>query len=219
MGCGYGVARGTGVALVVCVTDPEPRMFATVDLDDNDGAGGRDGLPGPRWAPDVQMVAAVLAVPRMAGSLTGMETPDRCWLVAGLSLAGLTAREIAHRCRCSERLVKAIRAEPMTALCVLMQSETGRLETELRVERIDHAATQLELARANRDVSRLRVQVGQMLDALTTDGSVRTCSKGHPLVPYNCYERAGKSYCRQCRRDWDARHRKPKAASCISVTR
>ena len=70
-----------------------------------------------RWEPDEQLVPAVLASVR-GYSMAALSFPDRCWVVAGLTLAGLTAEEIAERLACSLRLVRSLRAEDMTQVCL-----------------------------------------------------------------------------------------------------
>ncbi|WP_237569284.1 NAD(P)H-dependent flavin oxidoreductase [Mycolicibacterium lacusdiani] len=46
--------------------------------------------------------------------MTQLPIEDRAWLVSGLTLRVLTAKDIAERLGCSLRLVRAIRAEPIT---------------------------------------------------------------------------------------------------------
>ena len=94
-----------------------------------------------RWNPDTQMVAAVLSMPKASRALTEMSDLDRSWLVAGLTLAGMTAEEIADRTRCSRRLVMTIRADDMTQAFKVAQVEAHDLGNELRAERCQHAVT------------------------------------------------------------------------------
>ncbi|MCV7187029.1 hypothetical protein H7I62_01840 [Mycolicibacterium thermoresistibile] len=167
-----------------------------------------------RWEPDEQLVAAVMSSPKASRRMTELADPDRCWLVAGLTLAGMTAQDIADRTGCSLRLIRAIRAEPMTQVCVYAHQQVGALSDSLRGEQIDHAATRLELARARDEADRLRMQVDQLLDALTTDGRIETFPRcGHPKVRYNVYAHRGKKYCRECRRNWQAQHRAARRAA------
>lgn len=88
---------------------------AVVDLDDEHP--DLDDVPPPphdvceRWQPDENLIDHA----RLARlSVTALSGPDRAWVVAGLTAAGWTADAIAHQLRCSLRLVKQIRAEPMT---------------------------------------------------------------------------------------------------------
>ena len=56
--------------------------------------------------------------------ITELTGPDRAWVVAGLAAAGWTAEETAAQLRCSLRLIRQIRAEPM---CVVTDPEAARL--------------------------------------------------------------------------------------------
>jgi hypothetical protein len=163
-----------------------------------------------RWVPDELLVASVLGSPRAWRGATELSAADRSWLVAGLTLGGLTASDIASRLSCSLRLVRSIRAESLTQVCVWVQRRVGVLEGVLRGERVAHAGTRLEVVRAQGEVVRLRGQVEDLLSALVT-GGVDCCRKGHPLVGYNVYVHGGKRYCRECRRVWDGLRRRVKA--------
>jgi hypothetical protein len=160
-----------------------------------------------RWVPDEQLVASVLASPRAWRGATALSGPDRAWLVAGLTLAGLTAADIAGRLSCSVRLVKSIRAEDLTAVSVWAQREVSGLADCVRVERVAHSGTRRELVAARAEVARLRGQVEDLLSALVV-GRVDTCRRGHPLVGYNLYRSGGKRFCRECRRGWDVVNRR-----------
>lgn len=62
------------------------------------------------WQPDENLVEHV----RMCGMpITELTGPDRAWVVAGLAAAGWTAEETAAHLRCSLRLIRQIRSEPM----------------------------------------------------------------------------------------------------------
>jgi hypothetical protein len=173
-----------------------------VDLDERVPAAGAV----VRWVPDELLVASVLGSPRSWRGATELSSADRAWLVAGLSLGGLTAADIASRLSCSLRLVRSIRAEDVTQVCVWAQRQARVLGDGVRVERVAHAGTRLELVRARAEVVRLKAQVEDLLSALVA-GGVDCCRKGHPLVGYNVYKSGGKTYCRECRREWDALHR------------
>lgn len=154
----------------------------------------------PRWAPDEQLVAAVLSAPKANRKMADLAAPDRAWVVAGLTLHGLTAKDIADRLGCSVRLVKSIRAEDMTQVCMVAQTDTRTLGNELRAERCDHAVTRRALAESGAANERLRMQLDQLLDARLT-GQVEAFRCGHPIVPYNTYEHGGKRWCRECGRE------------------
>ncbi|WP_052372770.1 hypothetical protein [Nocardia otitidiscaviarum] len=63
------------------------------------------------WEPD-----PLLAVAARTGGvrLLDLTVDEQCWLVAHLTAAGLTAEEIADRCRCGRRKVMYVRANPLT---------------------------------------------------------------------------------------------------------
>jgi hypothetical protein len=167
-----------------------------------------DGSEWVRWEPDSQIVAAVLGSPRSPARLVDMSGPDRCWLVAGLSVAGLTAKDIAERTGCSLRLVRAVRAEPMTAVCVHAFSEFRVLTDDLRREGIAHAATRNELAAVCRERDRLRSQFEQVVKKLPTQEPIAKCYRDHPLIGDNVYRHRGRDYCRECNRENTIEYRK-----------
>lgn len=174
-----------------------------------------------RWEPDSQLVAAVLSMPKASRRMSEMSDPDRAWLVAGLTLAGMTAKDIAERLDCSLRLVRSIRAEDMTQVCVVAQRELGETTDELRQERGQHHLTQLRLAESQANEARLRMQMDQLLDKLQTDGKVDTFGCGHPRLDFNMYRNAGKRYCRMCRTkrqaEWRAETKKQNRLTCSGV--
>lgn len=153
----------------------------------------------PRWEPDNQMVAAVLSSPKAWRGMTQLCDWDRAWLVAGLTLAGMTAKDIAERLGCSLRLVRSIRAEDRTQACVAAQEDNHLLTDDLRTERCEHGLTRRELTEALAANERLQMQFDQLIDAHLT-GRIETFRCGHPMVPYNTYEHGGKRYCREHRR-------------------
>ncbi|BBC28617.1 hypothetical protein [Mycobacterium phage PR] len=174
------------------------------------------GVASERWEPDNSIVEVALSTPKSTRRMTDLSGPDRSWLVAGLTLWGMTAQEIADRLSCSLRLVRTIRAEEMTQVCYLAQEREAALTDEVR--QLDMAARMLRRERdcALQEVARLRAQLDQVIDAHVT-GVLETFPKcGHPKVGYNVYKRAGRSYCRTCRRDWDQANRS--AATRASVT-
>lgn len=161
----------------------------------------------PRWEPDTQMVAAVVSMPKVSRSMTELSDFDRAWLVAGLTLAGMTADEIAERTRCSRRLVMSIRAEDVTQAFKVAQVEAHELGNELRAERCQHAVTRRELSEACASIERLQVQVDQLVDAMQA-GELHIFNCGHPMVPFNMYRNGGKTYCRKCRTDRQTKRRR-----------
>ena len=193
--------------------------YDVIDLDTEPAAYKPDGKTAPRWQPDLQLVPAILATPKWPRELTDYEEPDRCWIIAGVDIAGWSAPEIMHRIGGSKRLVHDIRSKPFTELCKLMQAEVTRLETDLRVERISHTATQKALADEIRVVERLRVQLDQVLDLRIIGERVELCARGkHPMVKYNSYTSGGKTRCRACRREWDLANRRGPRTTATSAS-
>lgn len=162
------------------------------------------------------MVAAVLSTPKFRMKMTDLSEPDRSWLVAGLTLAGMTAHGIAERLSCSLRLVRTIRAEDMTQVCLLAQHREQALTNELRKMELEYRLARLGLDAKDAEVTRLQRQLDQILDAYTA-GTLHTFRRcGHPKVGYNVYRSQGREYCRECRRAWDQTHRKAGTTS-VSV--
>ena len=96
-----------------------------------------------RWHPDEQLVAAVLA--GSAARMSDLNDSDRAWVVAGLMSAHLTAEDIADRLGCSLRLVRAIRALPLTAVCLYALQESANFTDELRLAQAGAAGLGLRL--------------------------------------------------------------------------
>jgi hypothetical protein len=156
-----------------------------------------------RWEPDDQLVPAVLARIRPY-AMSDLTAPDRCWVVAGLTLHGLTAEDIAERLSCSLRLVRSLRAEPMTTVCMWAQREADVFSDELRLSRSEHKQVRLAHAAAVLEATRLRGQIARIV----ASQSSQTCVRGHDISsPYARYERNGRSWCRECHRERQATYR------------
>ena len=148
------------------------------------------------WEPDDQLVPAVLARHR---PLSGLSQPDRCWAVAGLTLAGLTAEDIAERLGCSLRLVRSIRAEAMTQVCAYVQRETHAFTDELRLARSELSAARRSAETAEAEAARLRTTLVRLTEAPSV------CQRGHVLDRYNSHiDRHGHRRCRACHRERQA---------------
>lgn len=157
-----------------------------------------------RWEPDLQLIPAVMA--GGGRKMSQLSTSDRCWLVAGLTLAGLTADEIADRLSCSLRLVRSIRAEDMTAMCTFVQVESTNFTNELRLSNRQARHTATMLAAAQAELERTRDKLNRMIDAHVV--GVKCCPKcSTPMAGYNLYEWNGKKFCRECQRQRVATHR------------
>ncbi|AQT82502.1 hypothetical protein B1R94_02275 [Mycolicibacterium litorale] len=163
------------------------------------------------------MVTEVLNSPKSFLHMTKLPHPDRAYLVAGLTVRGMVAEEIADRTHCSLRLIRTIRSWEMTAVCKWVHHQTTVLERDLSTERAAHAHTRRALADSSRDNERLRNQLAQILDKLQA-GTLKAFPRcGHPRVGYNVYRRNGQERCRECRRTWDAKKRKPRPLNSQSV--
>lgn len=120
----------------------------------------------PRWEPDLNLlVHARMGVCRAVD----LDGPDRAWVVAGLSALGLTADEIADRLKCSLRLVRQIKAEPMTIVATYalgVQDKLDRARLLITRQREEH---QRELRRAAAQLARCRWQRDQYIDKQHAD--------------------------------------------------
>ncbi|QIG58997.1 HNH endonuclease [Gordonia phage AnClar] len=142
-----------------------------------------------RWEPDEHIVAAA-----RAGRLTmaDLDSPDRAWVVAHLTAEGMTAADAADRLSCSVRLIKTVRADPMTAVVALLIAETAAFEGESRLLRSELAVANTAAAQCAAETERLRAQVARLVGE-------RSCNAGHELTPWNSYRRPdGRIECRQC---------------------
>lgn len=136
--------------------------------------------------------------------MADLTAPDRAWLVAGLTLAGLTAKDIADRLGCSLRLVRSIRAEPSTQVCLIAQIESRNFADELRLEKSEHQVTRCERDEWRAEAERNRRQVDNLLDARMIGEPISTCRQcGYQLDWGNTYihEKTGKKSCRNCHRN------------------
>lgn len=164
-----------------------------------------------RWTPDEQLVPAVLAG-SSARRMADLCDADRSWAVAGMSAAGCTAEEIAYRLGCSLRLVRTIRAAPMTRVCTYALTETRNFTDELRLRDSALAGLRAQLSAAADESAALRVQRDNLIEAAAARSTV--CGRcGTALCGYNLYENGGKRYCRACgrRRAQEARDRRAAA--------
>lgn len=171
--------------------------------------GDDDDEPQPeaRWRPDELLIPAILA-----GSATTMRdlgAADRSWVVAGLRRNGLTAEQIRDRLRCSLRQVRAIAAEPLTAVCRLLQDESEHFADELRLVHGELRLLGIEHRQTMAARDRYKTQLLNLLDAHLTEGGVSTFPCGCPRTAYNTYvaPKTGKAGCREHRRLAVARHR------------
>lgn len=168
-----------------------------------------------RWEPDAQLIAAVLA-----GSPTTMSDlaqADRCWAVAGLVLAGLTAEDIADRLACSLRAVRAVRADPMTQLCIMYQQEADHFASELRLARAELGRAVADRRDCTAEAQRLHRQLGHLIAARSAEPG--RCGNGHPRDAVNLYLRPdGRPQCRACAADRQRAYRQRRALRCVTLS-
>lgn len=115
-----------------------------------------------QWAPDEHLIDCGRAGKLDAKVLTG---PDRSWVVAGLAVAGFTAEDTAKLLKCSLRLIRQIRAEPMTIVCRYALTITDTLVTEQRKHRAEVGIATTAVEMAQRDALRFRDQRDQLIKA------------------------------------------------------
>ena len=131
-----------------------------------------------------------------------MSGPDRSWLVAGLTLAGVTAQDIADKMSCSLRLVRTIRAEDMTQVCYLAQQQLATMADDLRQAELNQRLTARELTKSRAETERVQGRLDQITDKLAVGEPIRTCYRGHPLLDDDdVYRSGGRAYCRECNRE------------------
>ncbi|UYP17735.1 hypothetical protein OED52_13745 [Rhodococcus sp. Z13] len=113
--------------------------------------------------PDDHLITAAQAGQLHIRNLT---TEDRCWVVAGLTARGTTADDIARMLRCSIRLVKQIRAHPMTAVMRYAQNIAVEVETIESRAKAGEKARDFELEQARREAARYKKQRDDLIDQL-----------------------------------------------------
>lgn len=150
-----------------------------------------------RWAPDDQLIAAVRCG---SGSrkMADLSDPDRSWVVAGLTLAGLTADDIADRLTCSLRLVRSIRAADMTQVCLLLQTESQHFAQQMALADSDARMLRRDLTDMTSERDRLKSQLDRVIDARLTGETVDVCGQGHLMADWNVYWHDGRRWCREC---------------------
>lgn len=167
-----------------------------------------------RWEPDDQLVPSLLAGPRPELKLS---QADRSWAVAGLTLAGKTAEDIAERLGVSLRLVRTIRSDPMTQVCLFYQHEVATFESELRMANSDHHDLGQQLSSTEAELARVKAQLNRIIGPTTF-----RC--GHPRTKYNTQtwtDRSTgrkKSKCLTCHRDRMTAKRHPETVPTVGGT-
>jgi len=124
------------------------------------GAGCRPTTP---WQPDEHLITAA-----QAGQLhiRNLSNEDRSWVVAGLTARGHTAEDTAHMLRCSLRLIKQIRANPMTAVSLYAQTIAVEVETARLQAKTAKRAQAYELEDLRMTAERYKKQRDDLIDQL-----------------------------------------------------
>lgn len=120
-------------------------------------------MPDPvPWQPDDNLIDHARLCPV---SILDMSGPDRAWVVAGLSAAGWTAEETARALKCSLRLIRQIRAEPMctVATYALTAREQHRDERFHLTEELRHAHRRIAGLRG--ELARITNQRNQLIES------------------------------------------------------
>lgn len=146
------------------------------------------------------LITAVLAGRNI--TMIDLSGPDRCWLVAGLTAAGLTGEEIADRTGCGVRLVRKVLADAGALIAAYAQNETQAFTGELQLARSEQRRLQLELSSTTAELGRVRNRLHR---ATTPAGMCPTC--GQKLTRNHMYELRGRLYCREDHRQRSARYR------------
>jgi hypothetical protein len=151
----------------------------------------------PRWQPDEQLVPAILAGSRKR--MADLQDNDRAWVVAGLGLAGLKAEDIAERLKCSLRLVRSIRALPLTKACVYAQTETTSWRNETRLATSALKERDIRINALVGELERARSKLSRLIDAHVV--GTPSCGRcGTPWDKGNTYYEGTKRRCRNCNR-------------------
>lgn len=140
--------------------------------------------------------------------MTEMSRQDRCWVVAGLTVAGWTAEAIADKMFCSLRLIRHIRADDLTAACVYLHTETSSFDAELSLARSELSAMTVAHRESEAELVRVRRQRDKLIDEKIV--GCKLCGRcGTPMDRYNTYThaRSGKEFCRVCHRRRQQRYR------------
>ena len=169
-----------------------------------------------RWEPDDQLIPAYLTSARPELKLN---SADRAWVVAGLTLAGKTAEDIAERLGCSLRLIRTIRSDPMTQVCVFYQREIEVFSSELRMATSERRLAALELEETKRELARVEGQLSNLIaNRRPIDGSGTFPKCGHRMDRYNTYEHRSKRFCRTCHREREKNRRVGKSCQPMPTT-
>lgn len=119
-------------------------------------------MTSPRgWIPDENLISSGRCGALDVRLLSG---PDRAWVVAGLAADGVTAEETAALLSCSLRLVRQIRAEPMTVVATYAMRVRLDLERSEQARKTDARSHAFAMADATANAERYKLQRDQLLE-------------------------------------------------------
>jgi hypothetical protein len=130
--------------------------------------------------------------------MSNLTDADRSWVVAGLTLGGFTAEDIADRLGCSLRLVRSVRAADMTQVCLIYQREVEAFANQMALADSDARTLRRDLSDMAADRDRIKAQFDRVLDARLVGQPIDTCGQGHLMADWNTYWNAGRRWCREC---------------------
>ncbi len=170
----------------------------------------------------MHLIDSVMSMPHAFRKMTEFdEGPDRAWLVAGLTHAGWTANEIAHRTNCSVRLVKDIRSWDMTQMARFALEQITVADARYHAERSAHSQTRRELVLSRQEIQRVREQMDRLVKKVCAGEPIAKCYRGHPIIEGSTYRSRNRDYCRECNREntvaYRARKRKPSDLQCHAI--
>lgn len=139
------------------------------------------------WEPDPQVVDAVLDG---RASLDTLTDADRCVVVAELSERGESVDQIADRLRCCTRVVKRLRADPLTRTLVrAMRAEAAHAAAESKARRAAGADSTVAAEQARR-IGQLTAQVDTLVESTRRLRAQLAAEKSKPQVTNVwCYRR------------------------------
>lgn len=139
------------------------------------------------WEPDEQVVDAVLDG---RATLDTLADEDRCVVVATLSERGESVEQIADRLRCCTRVVKRLRAAPLTRTLVrAMRAEQAQAAAESRARRTAGVDSTLAAEQARR-IRQLDAQVDTLVESTRRLRAELAVERSKPQVTNVwCYRR------------------------------
>lgn len=141
------------------------------------------------WTPDPMLAAAA----RAGGvRLLDLEPVDRCWLVASLTVEGLTAEEIAARTGCRLRKIRYVRADPLTTMMTNWLVAQAQADAAAqRADALDRWCT-TTIARCEQTSSKTREQLASAVDQIR-ELRARCREHQHRVAVYQKYLSATRS--------------------------